>query len=65
MSVCVCVCVYVCSHLKSQYSLSRVDKDTCLREYKVPRALPSHTSYPASDKMYARIKDNYNIVKDK
>jgi len=40
-------------YLKFQNFLSRVESQACLLEYTFPRAFPSHTSYPASDRTNA------------
>ena len=40
-------------HLKFQNILWRVESQACLLEYKFPRAFPSHTSYPSSDRINA------------
>jgi len=40
-------------YLKFQNILSRVESQACLLEYTFPRAFPSHTSYPASDRTNA------------
>ena len=40
-------------YLKFQNILSRVESQACLLEYTFPRAFPSHTSYPASDRRNA------------
>jgi len=49
------------SYLKFQNILSRVESQACLLEYTFPRAFPSHTSYPASDRTNA-VKRNKSLT---